>query len=92
MMNPRPYTVLLLRPDTDWDGVPADWVLRMHVDVTSVDATVVREAIEAAIWTAVRKYYTGPDGDLLATFGDFAVLAVFPGHVTDLYDPRRRLI
>jgi hypothetical protein len=81
-MNPKPYTVLVLRPDTDWDGVPANWVLRMHVDTVDV-----RDAIEAAIWTAVREYYTGPDGDLLATFGDFAVLAVFPGHVTDLYDP-----
>ena len=81
-MMVKPYTVMLLRPDTDWDGAQANWVLRMHVD-----AETVGEAIGIAIPEAIRNYYSNPDGTPQVGNDELAVIAVFPGHVTDLYDP-----
>jgi len=80
--RPQPYTVLLLRPDTDWDGVPANWVSRMHVEAMDVG-----DAIGVAVPEAIREYYSNPDGTAQIGNDALAVLAVFPGHVADLYDP-----
>lgn len=73
----QPYTVLLLRPDEDWDGAQADWVLREHVTAPDVDA-----AIDTAIQQCITQYY---DGDRESD--DFAPLAVYAGHIFDLYTP-----
>jgi len=74
----QPFTVLLLRPEDDWDGPQADWVLREHVEALDVSG-----AITAAIKQCITNYY---DGDRLSD--DFAPLAVYSGHIVDLYDPQ----
>ena len=45
------------------------------------------EAIGIAIPEAIRNYYSNPDGTPQVGNDELAVIAVFPGHVTDLYDP-----
>jgi hypothetical protein len=75
------YTVLLLRPDTNWNGPAADWVLREFVN-----AFDVKGAVKVACGVAVETYYNdAPD----VNADSFAPIAVYPGHVTDLYDPHQ---
>ena len=80
--KPHPYTVLLLRPDAEWDGPPANWVLRMHVEVETAS-----EAGYAAVIKAITDYYTSAAGLQMVGAEEFAVLAVYHGHIDDVYDP-----
>ncbi len=68
------YTVLLLRPDSMWDGHQSDWVLREHVQADSVDQAFGR-AQDAAI--KLDAYEGEPE--------DYAVLAVYCGELFDQF-------
>lgn len=69
-MTLQSYTVLILRPDNQWDGSPSDWVYRAHVQATSVASAEAVAKIQAA----------APEDDA----DDFAVLAVYAGLLDDL--------
>ena len=71
---PNQYTVLLLRPDDQWNGHQSDWVIREHVE-----AETVEEAFGIAQDRALDK-----DGDSRIS-EDFAVLAVYEGHLNDAF-------
>ncbi len=70
------YTVLLLLPDTYWEGHQSDWIKRVYVEALRPDEAI-GPAIKAAIadWDALEIY----------TLDDFAVLAIYEGHLFDLF-------
>ena len=77
-----PYTVLLMLPDhmRDDESCAADWIRRVWVDASSPDdafATAQSNCGEIMGWDEDAQ----PDPD------DLDVIAVYPGHLFDLFHP-----
>jgi hypothetical protein len=68
------WTVLILRPDYQWDGAQADWVHRDHVVAAGWSA-----ACEMAVNELARVEEL--------PYEDLAVLACYQGHLQDHFDP-----
>jgi len=87
---PKPYTVVGLFPQCDWDGSVRD-----ASSVEFVEATSPHEAAKSARIVAARNRLVFeeklPEDELLkeAEKQGFQIetLAVFEGHIPDLYDP-----
>lgn len=68
------WTVLVMRPDTMWEGSVRDWTYQAHViapDVTGAEEAARRQA-------AAADDYDEPF--------DYAILAVYAGHLSDVVD------
>lgn len=76
------YTVLLLRPDSDWYGHQSDWVLREHIEADSIEA-----APEIAIKQVLASEYGKKYAEAGDTLEDFATMAIYEGHIFDLFTP-----
>lgn len=81
MTEKSPFTVLLMLPDYLREGNARDWTQSHHVE-----AATVEEAFGAAQDAAIRGFYSPEDYDKPPP-EDFAVIAVYAGHLQDLFIP-----
>ncbi len=72
------YTVLLLRPSWQHDGPESDWIFRAHVEAGNVE-----QAEEKAL-TELMKFGDGMPAELR---DECATIAVYEGHLFDLFQP-----
>lgn len=78
----KPYTVLLLRPDWQRNNLhPADWVCRTRVTATDPQAAIPEAVAE------LNRIDNRGDWEDLTLEDDLAVLAIYEGHLEDLFGP-----
>ena len=70
----KQWTVLVLRPDCMWEGSARDWTYQAHVIALDVAGAGVAGCEQAA------------NSDGYDVFDDYAVLAVYAGHLSDVAD------
>ncbi len=70
----KPWTVLMLRPDHMWDGSTRDWTYQAHVYALDVAGAEIAGREQAAKVDGIDEPF------------DYAVLAVYDGHLSDVAD------
>ena len=72
----KQWTVLVLRPDNMWEGSVRDWTYQAHVIAPDAAVAGVAGQVQAAKADGLEDYQ----------IDDYAVLAVYSGHLEDVAD------
>jgi hypothetical protein len=81
MTEKSPFTVVLMLPDYLREGDARDWTQSHHVNASSVE-----DAFGEAQDAGIRGFYSPGDTDAPPP-EDFAIIAVYAGHLQDLFIP-----